>query len=633
MDGKSSDIAQDKLNKLKELFPEIFVEGKVDVDKLKLTIGENLNINNERYVLNWAGKADAFKILQTPTTATLVPAPEESIDFNKTNNVFIEGENLDVLKVLQKSYYGKVKMIYIDPPYNTGNDSFIYPDRFYESKEDYLKRIGEKDEEGYLLKEGVFRKNSKENGQFHSNWLSMIYPRLFLARNLLSEDGVILVSIDDNEVHNLRILMNEIFGEESFVAVFPWRKRTAKSDVPFGVSQDYEWILMFAKGNFNAGNAIERKYYQSADYKDGWRLSDLTTQRSKEERPNSFFTLINPKNGEKYEPNPNRVWGITKETFKGYFDKGKIVFPGDYEFLKISKPAFRVFESEDRKKNIKKFDSEDALMAVSTLLPKEIGRTEDGTKEITELFEAKIFPFPKPSTLIKHFISMLPNNDFTVLDFFSGSCTTAQAVLECNKNDDGTRRFICIQLPEKTGDNSDAFKAGYKTIAEIGKERIRRVINKIRNENKIIKNAPLEKEIDVDLGFKVFKLKTSNFKIWRSDLVENEDELSKQLDAFENPVKPEVENTNMMWEILLKSGYDFNTRIEEKQTNGCSYYSIKENELIVVLDAISGVLITAIVKSKPQKCICLDRLFAGNDQLKTNTVLQMKDAGIEFKTI
>src|SRR3989339_235810 len=232
MDGKSLNTLQDQVEKLKQIFPEAVTEGKIDWEKLQVTLGKESAIGglNERYVLNWAGKTDAFKVLQQTTTATLKPAPEESINFETTENVFIEGENLEVLKVLQKAYYGKIKMIYIAPPYNTGSDRFIYPDRFQESKEEYLKRIEEKDEEGYLLKEGLFRKNSKENGHYHSNWLSMMYPRLFLARNLLRDDGVIFISIDDNEVHNLRLLMNEVFGEENFLGCMIWEKRITREN-------------------------------------------------------------------------------------------------------------------------------------------------------------------------------------------------------------------------------------------------------------------------------------------------------------------------------------------------------------------------------------------------------------------
>src|SRR3989304_6254709 len=250
MNGESLDIKQARLQRLKELFPEVFTENQVDWEKLRAAFGEDINFANERYVLNWAGKGDAFKILQQPTTATLKPVPEESVNFDTTENLFIEGENLKVLKVLQKAYYGKVKCIIIDPPYNTGSDSFIYPDKFSEKKEDYLKRIGDKDEEGYLMKEGLFRKNSKDSGHFHSNWLSMMYPRLFLAKNLLRDDGVIFVHIDDNEVHNLRMVMNEIFGEENLLAQFVWRT-DGNFDNQAKVKNCHEYIISYCK-NLNS---------------------------------------------------------------------------------------------------------------------------------------------------------------------------------------------------------------------------------------------------------------------------------------------------------------------------------------------------------------------------------------------
>ncbi len=629
MDGKSLDIKQDKLEKLKELFPEVFTEDKVDWEKLKATLGEDINFSNERYVLNWAGKSDAFRALQTPTTATLVPDREESVNFDDTRHLFIEGENLEVLKVLQKSYYNKVKMIYIDPPYNTGNDHFVYPDRFSESRDEYLKRIGDKDEEGYMTREGLFRKNSKDSGHYHSNWLSMMYPRLFLAKNLLRNDGAIFVSIDDIEVHNLRLLLNEIFGEENFIAVFPWRKRTAKSDVPFGVSQDYEWIVAYTKLHFEAGRKVERKYYYSEDYEKGWRLSDLTTQRTKDERPNSFFTLINPRDGTKYPPNPKRVWGVTKDTYNDYLKKGKIVFPGDYDFLKINKPAYRVFESEDKEKNIRKFGSEESRIPISTMLPQHVGRTEDGTKELYEIFNGKIFSFPKPPSLIKYLLNFDNDKNCIVLDFFAGSCPTAHAVLNLNKEDNGNRKFIMVQLPEKCDERSEAYKAGYKTIADIGKERIRRVIQKIEKEQKENKDLFSDESRNLDLGFKVFKLRPSNFKIWRGDVLGNGEDLKKQLDAFTDPVKEDSSEENMLYELLLKSGYDLNTRIEKKP----AYYVIDKDEMVVALSEMNEETVKEIIELKPKKCIALDKLFAGNDQLKTNTVLQMKDAGIEFKTI
>jgi adenine-specific DNA-methyltransferase len=247
MDGKSLNITEEKLSRLKEIIPEAFTENKIDWEKLKAALGDDIEFKNERYVLNWAGKSDAFRALQSPSTATLVPCKEESVNFDKTENIFIEGENLEVLKVLQKSYFGKIKMIYIDPPYNTGNDNFIYPDKFSETREEYLSRIGDRDETGFMTREGLFRKNSKDSGHYHSNWLSMMYPRLFLARNLLRDDGVIFVSIDDNEVHNLRLLMNEVFGEENFVNSIIWQKKYSPSNDAKWLSDNHDYLLLYAK--------------------------------------------------------------------------------------------------------------------------------------------------------------------------------------------------------------------------------------------------------------------------------------------------------------------------------------------------------------------------------------------------
>lgn len=684
MDGRSLNVTEEKIDALRQVLPEAFTEGKIDWEKLKATLGEDINFANERYVLNWAGKSDAFKILQMPTTKTLNPCPEESVKKDGTTytkndlgfliddsetlgqqseinnlhsqNLFIEGENLEVLKVLQKSYFGKVKMIYIDPPYNTGNDSFIYPDKFSESKADYEKRVGDKDEEGYMTKDGMFKKNSKENGQYHSNWLNMMMPRLYLAKNLLRQDGVIFVSIDDNEVHNLRLLMNEIFGEENFVGLFPWKKRTAKSDVPFGVSQDYEWVLSYTKGNYGAGIDIERKYYQTDDFlNDRWRLSDITTQRSEKERPNCAFDMVDPKTDKIYPFNPKRVWGVSKDTFQSYYEKGKIVFPDDYDFLNISIPAYRVFESEDKAKALKKYGSEVSKKAVSTFLPKEVGMSEDGNKEIVELFGQKIFSFPKPSSLIKHFLKTINESDYIVLDFFAGSASTAHAVMDLNKEDGGNRKSISVQLPELTDEKSEAYKAGYKTIADISKERIRRAGKKIKEEiqteikkieaeiTKLQGELPTEEnktEIQnlkskisnlksQDLGFKVLKLADSNFKQWQQIEGKDAKALAEQMKLFVDPVSESATIENMVYELLLKSGKDLNSTIESKD----GFYAINKTELILLLEKANPEIIDAVIASKPQKVIALDKLFKGNDQLKTNTVLQMRDAGIEFKTI
>lgn len=625
MKGESMDVRQARLQKLKELFPELFAEEQLDWEKLKAAFSDDINFANERYVLNWAGKSDAFKILQQPTTAALKPVPEESVNFDATENLFIEGENLEVLKALQKAYYGKVKCIIIDPPYNTGNDSFIYPDKFSERKEDYLKRIGDKDEEGFLMKEGLFRKNSKESGHFHSNWLSMIYPRLFLAKNLLRDDGVIFVHIDDNEVHNLRMVMNEIFGEENFVAQFVWKRRASSSLADKLVSADHEYVISYHNSGLTSFNGIQKNYsgYSNpdADPRGDWTLGDLTVGMTKEQRPNQFYDLIDPQTGKTYMANPDRVWSYIRETMDKLLAENKIYFPSDT----FKRPMLKRFKSE-LKSEVNPFSS----------WLDEVGMNAEATKGIRSIFDSTIFNYSKPLSLIKALIFQIANYEDIILDFFSGSATTAHAVLELNKEDSGNRKFILVQMPEPCDENSEAYKAGYKTIADIGKERIRRVIKKIQAD----KEGKLDLEQNKqDLGFKVFKLAPSNFKIWRGSEIDGEERLLQQLDVFVDPLRPGAEKENMLYELMLNSGYSLTSPVQYvaaakgKGADCSGYYSISNNELIIALDVMNEQLVEQVIASKPLKVITLDILFKGNDQLKTNTVLQMRDAGIDFKTI
>jgi adenine-specific DNA-methyltransferase len=628
MDGNSYNIIEDKLKRLKKVIPEVFAEGNIiDLEKLKLTLGENVNISDERYVLNWAGKSDAFKVLQTPTTATLAPAKEESINFETTDNIFIEGENLEVLKILQKSYYGAIKMIYIDPPYNTGNDNFIYPDKFSETKEEYLKRIGEKDEGGYLLKEGLFRKNSKENGQYHSNWLNMMYPRLFLAKNLLTDDGVIFVSIDDNEVYNLRLIMNEIFGEENFISSFIWKKRSGGGYSNTIVSTNQDYILLYSKTSsvhfFDKAKTKEwiDKYYNQKDNISKYRRRDLRKSGvgdRKIDRPTMFYPIICPDGTQIYPLKPNGEegrWSIGKKTY----DK---LSKSEIEFIKLN-GIWKIYLKE-RNINEKGKIKTEKYESILTNVP----LNAKGTEEIQELFGNKnIFPFPKPTGLIKKFINMGMSKNDIILDFFAGSGTTGQAIYELNEEDGEERKFILVQLPEFLEETSEAYKAGYKSIADICKERIRRVIKKINEEKKT--KPQFFNDKNIDLGFKVFKLKNSNFKLWRGDVIDNEDDLSKQLNVFENPLRTESKEENILYELILKSGFSLTTKIEK--SNGL--YIIDNNKLIIVLSKIDDHIIKYILDIKPEGCIILDNLFNKNDKLKTNTALQMKDAGIEFKTI
>jgi len=623
LDGKSLNITELKVNQLKELFPEIFSENKIDFEKLKQTIGKERFAPKERYNLDWAGKTEAYKILQQPTTATLMPEHEKSINFETSGNIFIEGENLEVLKVLQKSYFGKVKMIYIDPPYNTGNDSFIYPDKFSETKDEYLKRIDAINEDGFLMKEGLFRKNSKENGQYHSNWLSMILPRLYIARNLLRDDGVIFVSIDDNEVHNLRIIMNEVFGEENFICPFI-REAIKGGSLSKYVRETHDYILVYAKSineleflGFEKDELILNLTDEKGLYAKGRELNKWGAGSRREDAPGMWYPIKGP-NGENVYPIRNDGsegrWRLGKEKMK------KIVEADDVIFEKRKDGTYVVYEKLRANKNkYKQF--------ISILKDKYLNAK--ATEDLKVLFnkERAIFDFSKPSILIKDLLvlSNLSENDI-ILDFFAGSGTTAQAVLELNREDGGNRKFICVQLPEKTEPESEANKAGYVTIADITRERIKRVINKIQTEQD--SKLKLE-ENNQDLGFKSFKLVSSNFKQWRSDLIENEEDLQQMRTLFETPQKPLANEHLIFWELLIKSGYELTIKTEKLKINNHTIYRIESNYFILI--TIDEQAIDEILKLNPRRIIALDSVFHGQDCLKTNIAEQCRQSdNIEF---
>ena len=636
MDGKSLDIKQEKIERLKEVMPEAFTEGKVDWEKLKATFGEDIEFKNERYVLNWGGKSDAFRVLQAPTTATLSPDRDESVNFDDTGNVFIEGENLEVLKVLQKSYFGKIKMIDIDPPYNTGNDNFIYPDRFSETKEEYLERIGDKDELGYMTREGLFRKNSKDSGHYHSNWLSMMYPRLFLARNLLREDGVIFVSIDDHEVHNLRMIMNEVFGEENFLAQVVWDLKTGRQAGHF--TRSHEYLIVYARNkenleNFNAietGNIIHGalKKISKANppseikFPAGIEFEGKDTVFKGELGGSEKQFIISDemifKNGKLHKPVVLKAGWAMKNQVINWLE-GKETY--DTKGQKVVRFYFNSQGILFYEKEREKYNPKTVWSGLAT--------TKQGTDCLRELMGVEnLIEFPKPINLIEHSINFVTKGtkNSIILDFFSGSCTTAHAVLDMNKQDNGNRKFICVQLPEKCDEKSEAFKAGYKTIADIGKERIRRVIKKIKDSEN--GKLPFEKTKQ-DLGFKVFKLQPSNFKIWQGDGIENGRQLEKHLQLHLDSIKKDASEEYMLYELLLKSGRNLNSKIEI--TN--NYYRINDGEMVIAISKIDEKIVDSILEVKPQIFITLDKLFENSDQLKTNTALQMKDAGIEFKVV
>ncbi len=630
MDGTSQTPHQEKLEQLKKILPEAFSEGKIDWEKLKATLGEDINFSNERYVLNWAGKSDAFKALQSPTTKTLIPAKEESVNFVETENIFIEGENLEVLKILQKSYFGKVKMIYIDPPYNTGNDSFIYPDKFSETRQEYQKRVGDIDEEGYLTREGNYAKNSKENGQYHSNWLNMMFPRLFLAKNLLKENGLIFVSIDDNEVHNLRLLLNEIFGEENFVASFIWEKRTNRENRKV-VSNRHDYILCYSKLQIEGVRAINQLPMNKkalSNYKNpdndtrGLWKSDPATAQAGHGTKAQFYDLIAP-NGKVHKLQSGRCWLYTSDVMNEAIEDNRIWFGKDGNGV----PRVKTYLTA----------KERGLTPETILFANDVGTTESAKNKIKDLFDGiAVFETPKSVKLVERLIQM-GTKDGIVLDFFSGSGTLNHAVSNVNAKDGGNRKSISVQLPEQCDEKSEAYKAGFKTIADIAKERIRRAGKKIEEEIKAEQEKKkgelgFEEESSSskpDLGFKVFKLADSNFKQWQQ--IKNKDAaaLEEQMKLFVDPVNKKATTQNMVYELLLKSGKDLNSSIQDKK----GFTSINQGELIFVLEEVNQDIFTSILEESPQKVIALDKLFKGNDQLKTNTALQMKDAGIEFKTI
>lgn len=674
MDGKSLTPEQEKINALRQVLPEVFCEGKVDWEKLQATLGENINFSNERYVLNWAGKSDAFKVLQTPTTKTLIPARDESVNFDETENIFIEGENLEVLKVLQKSYFGKVKMIYIDPPYNTGNDSFIYPDKFSESKTDYEKRVGDKDEEGYMTKDGMFKKNSKENGQYHSNWLNMMMPRLYLAKNLLRQDGVIFVSIDDNEVHNLRLLMNEIFGEENFIAEFPRVTKKAGKTTEL-IAKNTDYIICFSKSDFiklNKNTFEDEGYKHNDEFEDErgkYKLSQTLDYGSIQYSPSLDYEInlegfiFRPGNASKEEqierqkrnPSSDYCWRWSKDLFEfglqnGFVvlkesSKGKRIYTKTYQNATISKNANGYYvEIIERTKS------------TSTLEFIENKYSNDNSrKDIAKIFDEKVFEYSKPVSLINKLIQICSNSNDLILDFFAGSGTTAHSVMDLNKENGGNRKFICVQLPEQCEEKSEAYKAGYKTIADIAKGRLYRAGKKIQEETiaeikkievqitKLQGELPTkETKVEIenlkskieqlktqDLGFKILKLEDSNFKQWQQIEGKDTKALAEQMKLFVDPVSKSATIENMVYELLLKSGKGLNSTV--RQAHG--FHSINNGELVLMFEEASQEIIDKVIASKPNKVIALDKLFKGNDQLKTNMVLKMRDVGIEFKTI
>lgn len=651
LDLKSHHIADDKREDLLRLFPEIRTEGgKLDFERLKLVLGGAVDVGKERYGMNWPGKADCFKTIQKPSLGTLRPCPEESINFDTTENLIIEGDNLEVLKLLQKSYLGKVKMIYIDPPYNTGND-FIYPDNYSESLQTYLEYTGQVDAEGRK-----FGTNTDADGRFHSKWLNMMYPRLYLARNLLREDGVIFISIDDKELPNLLRLCDELFGEENRVGLIAWKNVTDNN--PTLITPDNEFVICYARsrealprtwtsrfsvakdvlqGEYerlkSAGLSIEviqervREFIadneESMGFLSRYKHVDqggvyTGSESVHNPRPGGYnFEVIHPRTGKPMRK-PANGYRFPEATFREMEAKGIILYgPDEARIVKIKKYLI---------------DYEDALRSVITL----DGRL--GSYELKRLFPGTdlIFTNPKPSDLLETLISFAAPPDALVLDFFAGSGSTGHAVFDLNRKDEGARRFILVQLPEPCDGKSGASKAGLSTIAEIVKERVRRVIKKLNEQDQGVQAGLFQANVrKQDRGFRVFKLAESNFKLWNSEAPKDANDLAKQLDLHVDHIRDGRTAEDLFYEILLKSGFLLTTPVEPLTLAGKTVYSVADGVLLICLEReLTLELIRGIAEKKPERVVCLDEGFSGNDPLKANAVQIFKTKGVtSFKTV
>ena len=615
------DLTEDNLNKLKEIFPEVFEEGKIDFDKLRLILGDNIEDKEERYEFTWNGKQDAIRIAQTSSTGTLRPDKESSKNWDDTDNLYIEGDNLEVLKLLQKSYFGKVKMIYIDPPYNTGKD-FIYKDSFKDNIANYKKITNQ-----------TTRANPETNGRYHTDWLNMMYPRLKLARNLLREDGVIFISIDDNEVNNLSKICNEIFGEENFIGCAGRITKKSNNKGDFW-APNFDYLLTYVKNineaetffggvNYNAYNIIENEGPRKGEK---YQLVRLYMSSLQARNPEQRFWIECPDGSKIIPPGstfpPERpvlgdgIWRWTRKKIEE--EKDKIVIK------RVSSSNLIDENGEPAKWNIYTKTYLNDVIENSTAKPNsfiEDHINQIGSHEIKALDIP--FDYSKPSTLIKYLIEISKSDkDAIILDFFSGSATTAHAIMNANIEDNGKRKYIMVQLPEKTEEKSEAYKSGYKNICEIGKERIRRVGDKIVSEDK-------EGIENLDIGFKVFKLDSSNLKSWDSSI----DDLEQNIIEMGTNLKKDRTNEDLLYEILLKSGVELTAKIEEIKVGYNTIYNIGQGALLACLDdKITQDVIDEIPKHKSKymdtKVIFKEAGFM-SDAAKINAIQNLKQFKIE----
>ena len=636
LDGLSMDLENSNMEKLKTVFPECFSEGKLDIDKLLSLCGEYIEDDFEKYKFEWKGKAECLHLAQKRSTGTLRPCREESVNFDDTNNVYIEGDNLEVLKLLQTAYYNKVKMIYIDPPYNTGND-FVYEDDFADPMARYKE-----------ITEQTTKSNPETMGRFHTNWLNMMYPRLRLAANLLRDDGVIFISIDDNEVFNLKKVCDEVFGEENFIDCLHWKKKKQPSFLAKHTAKLMEYVLVYGKN----ADQLEKLSIET--------LSDATKKViniSNQECVRHFSKGVRVKIGENGIIKAGRYKIKTMEVEylqDVYYENGVTINEVDVvskfsvsqekidQFIKdnllfiTENSGLRRDVSEEEKKKRK---------SITDLLLSEYGDNQESDNEQKDLFGNKYFDYTKPVKLVYNLTkSLIYNEDDIILDFFSGSATTAHAVMQLNAEDGGNRRFICVQLPELCDEKSEAYKAGYKNICEIGKERIRRAGKKIIEEKGGQIGIDDEEKKPLDIGFKVFKLDTSNLRIWDNTPITGDNQIemfTERMNSMIDSIKDDRTDMDVVYEVMLKMGVPLDVPVQYIGVNEKVVYKVVYKVvhivgdfllMIALFDNITAEDIEAIAEYAPAKIICAEHGFA-DDSALSNAHYILKDRQIELKLI
>lgn len=611
LDLQSPDLVNENFEKLAELFPNCVTEsadGKaIDFDLLKQELSHAVvEGNKERYRLEWPGKREAIVTANLPTTKTLRPVREDSVDFDNTENLYIEGDNLEVLKLLQESYLNKVKMIYIDPPYNTGKD-FVYKDNFAQDAKEYKEESGQKDEYNRKLIQ-----NADTSGRYHSDWLSMMYPRLKLARNLLKSDGVIFISIDDNEAHNLKKACDEIFGEVNFIADIIWEKRYGRSNDAKLMASTIDHILLYRKSEDlsvlrEVRTESANKGYSNPDNdpRGEWTSVSFVSQRTKAERPNLSYSIKNPNTNKEFT-HPTNSWKYSEDKYKELLADNRFYWgkDGDQDF-----PRIKRFLSE----------LDDGMVPVNLWKHQDSGTGDEGTKEVNALIGKDVFTYPKPTKLLKRIIGLgldLSSNDGIVLDFFSGSSGVADAIMQLNAEDNGTRKFIMVQLPEATDEKSQAHKVGYKNICEIGKKRIRNAAINIKEETKA----------DIDYGFRVYRLDESNMQ---DVYYKPQDYSQDNLKLFEDNVKPDRTPDDLLAQIMLDWGLPLSLKIEQANISGKKLFKVAGNSLYACFDqGIDETFAKEIAADAPLRIVFRDSGFK-NDTAKTNVKQLLKQLSPE----